>query len=94
MLDPNYTNVGLGVENVKTFLCELRYRLVACRWQEWNFHIQNSDTFSMYRTFCTVPGVKELLENQFKWAFKNSYNKISFWDFEHCQALLSLHKPF
>ena len=50
-----------GVESVKPFLCELRYRLVACRWQEWNFHIQNSDTFSMYRTFCTVPGIKNYL---------------------------------
>ena len=39
---------------MNAFLNELLSRLVVCRWQEWDCHIQNSERFSVYRTFCTT----------------------------------------
>ena len=33
------------------FVCTFRERLIDCRWQEWNTHVQESDRFSMYRLF-------------------------------------------
>ena len=56
-----YVWLNQGVGDDAKFLCELRYRLVTSRWQEWDFHIQISDTFSMYRTFCTVYNTKSYL---------------------------------
>ena len=44
------------------FLNELRSRLVACRWQEWDSHVNNSDRFSIYRTFSTISRVKMYLQ--------------------------------
>eukprot|EP00745_Piridium_sociabile_P004779 TRINITY_DN12882_c0_g1_i11.p1 TRINITY_DN12882_c0_g1~~TRINITY_DN12882_c0_g1_i11.p1 ORF type:complete len:153 (-),score=3.85 TRINITY_DN12882_c0_g1_i11:317-775(-) len=40
-----------GVENINAFLFEFRQRLIDCRWQSWNEHIQDSDRFALYRTF-------------------------------------------
>ena len=53
--------VNQGVENDKLFLRVFKERLVICRWQEWHFHIEDSDTFSFYRTFCTVHDAKNYL---------------------------------
>jgi hypothetical protein len=51
-----------GVEDVRLFLREFRDRLIACKWQEWDFHVQNSDRFSTYRTCCTTHEVKTYLQ--------------------------------
>ena len=51
-----------GVDDVKMFLKILKDRLVACRWQEWNCHIQSSERFAVYRTFCTVNDCKTYLK--------------------------------
>ena len=40
-----------GVENINGFLKNFRQRLIDCRRQNWDNHIQNSDRFSLYRTF-------------------------------------------
>ena len=40
-----------GVENIGRFLRNFRERLVDCRWQEWNTHIQDSTRFDLYRQF-------------------------------------------
>ena len=40
---------GVGCPN--TFLKCFKQRLVDCRWQEWDLHINDSDRFSLYRTF-------------------------------------------
>ena len=50
-----------GVVNFKQFLYILKDRLVSCRWQEWNTHIQNSERFSVYKTFCVVHDLKKYL---------------------------------
>jgi len=46
-----------GVENVNTFIKYVKRRIVDCRWQEWNGHIQNRDRFfhrfCLYATFQT-----------------------------------------
>ena len=47
-----------GVERIKEFVQIFKERLIVCRWQDWDFHINNSERFNFYRTFCTVPDVK------------------------------------
>ena len=51
-----------GVEGINQFLHVLRERLIVCRWQEWNSHVQSSDRFSVYKTFCTVHDMKMYLK--------------------------------
>ena len=51
-----------GVPNVNLFLKIFKDRLIACRWQEWNIHIDESERFSVYRTFCTVYDRKTYLK--------------------------------
>ena len=46
-----YVWLNQGVENINGFLRNFRQRLIDCRWQNWDDHIQNSDRFSLYRTF-------------------------------------------
>ena len=43
-----------GVGCIKTFLKCFKQRLIDCRWQEWDSHLQESDRFSLYRTFKTT----------------------------------------
>ena len=33
---------------------EFRERLIDCRWQDWEDHVQTSDRFSMYRNFNSI----------------------------------------
>ena len=56
-----YVWLNQGVGGMNQFLYAFRERLIACRWQEWDFHVQNSDRFSVYRTFCTVHDMKTYL---------------------------------
>jgi hypothetical protein len=44
-----WENQGVGC--VKSFLMCFKQRLIDCRWQEWELHIQNSNRFSLYRQF-------------------------------------------
>ena len=46
-----YVWLNQGVENINGFLKNFRQRLIDCRWQNWDDHIQSSDRFSLYRTF-------------------------------------------
>jgi hypothetical protein len=44
-----WENQGVGCNT--SFLKCFKQRLIDCRWQEWNAHINNSDRFALYRTF-------------------------------------------
>ena len=39
---------------VNEFIRAFRERLVDCRWQDWEGHVQTSDRFSMYRSFNSI----------------------------------------
>jgi len=41
-----------SVGNVGGFIRAFRERLVDCRWQSWNSHIEESERFDFYRMFC------------------------------------------
>ena len=47
---------------MKHFLNEFQERLILSRWQEWDFHVKNSERFAIYRTFCTVHDRKSYLK--------------------------------
>ena len=47
----SYVWLNQGVENINGFLKSFRQRLIDCRWQNWDDHIQNNDRLSLYRTF-------------------------------------------
>ncbi len=51
-----------GVEEMNQFLHVFRERLVVCRWQEWHSHVETSDRFNVYRTFCTIHDTKTYLK--------------------------------
>ena len=40
-----------GVESVNGFLKCFKQRIIDCRWQEWNDHVQSSERFHFYRSF-------------------------------------------
>ena len=40
-----------GVGRLNEFIRAFRERLIDCRWQDWEDHVQTSDRFSMYRSF-------------------------------------------
>ena len=40
-----------GVGDVNGFIRVFRKRLINCRWQNWNYHVQNSNRFGFYRLF-------------------------------------------
>jgi len=42
-----------GVACIRSFLSCFKQRIIDCRWQDWNSHLQNSERFEMYRTFKT-----------------------------------------
>lgn len=44
-----WNNQGVGC--IKSFLVCFKQRLIDCRWQDWDYHIQTSDRFSQYRLF-------------------------------------------
>eukprot|EP00745_Piridium_sociabile_P015462 TRINITY_DN22952_c0_g1_i4.p1 TRINITY_DN22952_c0_g1~~TRINITY_DN22952_c0_g1_i4.p1 ORF type:complete len:307 (-),score=-7.22 TRINITY_DN22952_c0_g1_i4:6-854(-) len=50
---------SVGEEN--TFVRTLRQRLIDCRWQNWESHIQLSDRFDMYRHYSQTHLVKKYL---------------------------------
>ena len=43
-----------GVGRVNEFIRAFRERLIDCRWQDWEDHVQTSDRFSMYRNFNSI----------------------------------------
>ena len=43
-----------GVGRVNEFIRAFRERLIDCRWQDWEDHVQTSDRFSMYRSFNSI----------------------------------------
>ena len=51
-----------GVEEMNQFLQVFRERLVVCRWQAWDSHVETSDRFNVYRTFCTIHDTKTYLK--------------------------------
>jgi hypothetical protein len=53
--------INQGVDRVGEFISIFRQRLVDCNWQKWHDHLQNSDRFNMYRTFCNSHEVKPYL---------------------------------
>ena len=42
-----------GVENVNAFVISFRRRLLDCRLQEWDAHVQSSERFSFFSSFCS-----------------------------------------
>eukprot|EP00745_Piridium_sociabile_P009702 TRINITY_DN16777_c0_g1_i4.p1 TRINITY_DN16777_c0_g1~~TRINITY_DN16777_c0_g1_i4.p1 ORF type:complete len:274 (-),score=-0.83 TRINITY_DN16777_c0_g1_i4:279-1100(-) len=53
--------VSQGVGSMNDFISVFRQRLIDCTWQKWSDHIQTSDRFNIYRTFCYVPSLKPYL---------------------------------
>ena len=51
-----------GAEKRNQFLHVFRERSVVCRWQEWHSHVETSDRFNIYRTFCTIHDTKTYLK--------------------------------
>ena len=45
-------NQGMG--RVNEFIRAFRERLIDCRWQDRDDHVQTSDRFSMYRSFNSI----------------------------------------
>ena len=43
-----------GVGRVNEFIRAFHKRLIDCRWQDWEDHVQTSDIFSMYRSFNSI----------------------------------------
>ena len=41
-----------GVGDVKSFLAVLKQRMIDVRWQNWNAHVNESERFDVYRSFC------------------------------------------
>jgi hypothetical protein len=41
-----------GVGGVKEFLRFFKQRMIDCKWQNWNEHVNDSERFCVYRTFC------------------------------------------
>ena len=56
-----YVWLNQGVGDTLMFIRLLRSRLVDCRWQEWNTHIQNSKRFEMFRQFNSFHAVPAYL---------------------------------
>jgi hypothetical protein len=56
-----YVWINQGVACVNTFLACFKQRIIDCRWQEWDNHIQTSDRFALYRTFKTTNLVETYL---------------------------------
>ena len=50
-----------GVGHVSSFLKVFKQRLIDCRWQQWNSHIDSSERFSFYRRFKSINEVKPYL---------------------------------
>ena len=50
-----------GVGRVDSFIKTFRQRLIDSNWQRWNDHIQNSDRFSVYRSFSQTHHIKPYL---------------------------------
>ena len=46
-----WDNQGVGCVN--NFLRCFKQRIIDCRWQEWDGHVQTSDRFALYKTFKT-----------------------------------------
>ena len=46
-----YVWMNQGVEGMSLFLRVLKSRLIDCSWQRWQEHVENSERFSMYRSF-------------------------------------------
>ena len=53
--------VNQGVGDVKSFLKMFKERLIDCRWQNWQEHIQESQRFSVYKQFNSNHCVKTYL---------------------------------
>ena len=47
-----WMNQGMGV--VSDFICVFRKRLIDCRRQNWEDHVQTSDRFSMYKKINSI----------------------------------------
>ena len=43
-----------GVGRVNEFIRAFRERLIDCRWQDWEDHVQTNDRFSVYRSFNSI----------------------------------------
>ena len=55
--------ISQGVGNSKEFLRIFKRRLIDCRWQVCNSHIDESERFTMYasfRVFCSIPEYMQL----------------------------------
>ena len=42
------------------FMKMLKERLIDCRWQNWESHIDESNRYTMYRSFTSIPHSKQL----------------------------------
>ena len=76
-----------GVGCVKSFLVCLKQRLIDCRWQDWEYHIQTSERFSQYKLFKTCISIEPYLEFKMNSYVRNALTKFRFGLFDiatHC----------
>ena len=74
-----------GVEEINQFLHVFRERLIVCRWQEWHSHVETSDRFNVYRTFCTIHDTKTYLKMNVDRHLKFKLTSISDIAVHHCR---------
>lgn len=82
-----YVWLNDDVEETAVFLRTFKERPIECRWEDWEFHVHNSERFRVYITFSSLPDVKtDLLLNIDKHLkyimakFRHGISEIS----EHC----------
>ena len=71
-----YVWVNQGVGCTKMFLSSFRQRLIDCRWQEWDSHVQQSDCFSLYRMFKTTYSIESYVYLEVNRYVKNALIKF------------------
>ena len=67
-----------GVGCVKSFLACFKQRLIDCRWQDWDYHIQTSERFAQYRLFKTSNSIEPYLSFKMNSFVRNALTKFRF----------------
>ena len=93
-VDLGFLCLNQGVEKMNQFLHIFRERLIVCRWQEWHSHVETSDRFNVYRTFCTIHDTKTYLKMNIDRHLKFINDKVSIGYFRHCCTSLSIQMTY
>ena len=67
-----------GVGCVKSFLSCFKQRLIDCRWQDWDYHVQTSERFAQYRLFKNNNLIEPYFSFKMNSFVKNALTKFRF----------------